>query len=426
MLESYFVKPQTVDRVRASWIGGEVERYVVWMAERGYSSRCVFRRVPLVVAFGEFARARGAGAVEDLPAYVEGYVAERVAGYRGARRCGNVETDRQVAREVRGPIEQLLRLVVPGFLGRGRQYCRDPFADVLPGFFGYLAGERGLRRATITQYRHQLTRFESYLVRIGVSELGELSPPLISAFVAELAGTGLSKATVGLACTMLRVFLGYAHRAGAIARDLSRAVEGPQVYRLADIPRSISWAEVGQVLACVDRRTPLGKRDWAILLLLATYGLRSREIAALTLDDIDWKHERLAVPSRKAGHSTAFPLSGAVGEALVDYLKHGRPQTDDRRVFFRALAPVAPLGYAAIGDRARHYLRKAGIQVARPGSHTLRHSCVQRLVDADFSLKSIGDFVGHRSPRSTEVYRKVAVESLREIALGDGEEVLAR
>jgi len=120
MLESYFVKPQTVDQVRASWIGAEVERYVVWMAERGYSSRCVFRRVPLVVAFAEFARARGAGVVEDLPAYVEDYVAERVAGYRGVRRCGNVETERQVAREVRGPIEQLLQLVVPGFLGRGR------------------------------------------------------------------------------------------------------------------------------------------------------------------------------------------------------------------------------------------------------------------------------------------------------------------
>jgi site-specific recombinase XerD len=95
-------------------------------------------------------------------------------------------------------------------------------------------------------------------------------------------------------------------------------------------------------------------------------------------------------------------------------------------VFFRAVAPVAPIGHAAISSRARHYLLGAGIQVARPGSHTLRHSCVQRLVDADFSLKTIGDFVGHRSPRSTEIYAKVAVESLREIALGDGEEVLGR
>ena len=146
-------------------------------------------------------------------------------------------------------------------------------------------------------------------------------------FIADRAGSGLSKASVAIACTALRVFLRYAHREGAIASDLSAAVGRPQCYRLADVPRSISWEQVGQMLARVDRRTTVGKRDYAMLLLMATYGLRSREIAALTLDDIDWKRERLAVPARKAGHSTAFPLSQAAGEALIDYLKHGRPQT---------------------------------------------------------------------------------------------------
>lgn len=179
------------------------------------------------------------------------------------------------------------------------------------------------------------------------------------------------------------------------------------------------------MLACVDRSSSRGKRDYAALLLLATYGLRSREVAAMTLDHIDWTHERLSVPGRKAGHSTAFPLSSSVGEALVDYLKHGRPQSAERHVFFMAFAPVRPISHTAISKLATKYLLKAGIQVSRPGSHTLRHSCVQRLVDADFSLKTIGDFVGHRSPKTTEIYTKVAVESLREVALGDGEEVLA-
>ena len=190
-------------------------------------------------------------------------------------------------------------------------------------------------------------------------------------------------------------------------------------------PRSISWDDVNRVLASVDRRTAAGRRDYAILLLLVTYGLRGREIAALTLDDIDWKRERLAVPERKAGHSTAFPLSAVVGEALVDYLRHGRPQTADRHVFVRAAAPRQPIGAAAVSALARSYLLKAGVDVPRPGSHTLRHSAVQRLVDADFPLKTIGDFIGHRSARSTEVYAKVAVEALRQVALGDGEEVLS-
>jgi integrase len=161
---------------------------------------------------------------------------------------------------------------------------------------------------------------------------------------------------------VLRVFLRYAHREGLVGTDLSRTVEWPQVYRLSSIPRSISWTEVGRVLAGVDRRTASGKRDYAILLLLVTYGLRGREVAALTLDDIDWKRERLAVPERKAGHSTAFPLSKAVGEAVVDYLQHGRPKTTDRHVFFRSAAPVRPIGSAAVSARAARYLLRAGVK----------------------------------------------------------------
>jgi site-specific recombinase XerD len=320
----------------------------------------------------------------------------------------------------------MLVVVVPGFVGSGRSHRPDPFADALPDFFDYLTSERGLRPASLRNYGHHLARFESYLQRIGVVRLSELSPAVLTAFTAERASTGVSKTYVRDGCGVLRVFLRYAHREGAISSDLSGVMEWPQTYRLSSIPRSITWEEVGRVLAGVDRRTPAGKRDWAILMLLVTYGLRAREVAALTLDDIDWKRERLAIPERKAGHSTAFPLSASVGEALVDYLQRGRPQTDSRRVFFRAVAPVEPIGHAAVTTRARHYLLKAGIEVPRPGSHTLRHTCVQRLVDADFTLKTIGDFVGHRSAQSTEIYAKVAVEPLRQVVLGgDGEEVLS-
>jgi integrase/recombinase XerD len=416
MLETYFVKPQTVDRIRACWIGAEIERYAGWLSEQGYSTRTVLRRVPVLVAFGEFARLGGASVPAELPAYVDDFVALRVAGYRRGR---------DAAVEVRGPVEQMLAVVLPGFAGTGRPHRELPFGCAVPGFFDYLADERGLRPESIVGYRHHLARFEAYLDRIGVARLQELSPAILSAFVAERSGAGLAKTTVRSGCGVLRVFLRYAHRQGLLATDLSTAVEWPPAYRLSDIPRSISWAEVALVLGSVDRRTPCGKRDYAILLLLVTYGLRAREVAALTLDDIDWKRDRLAVPGRKAGHSTAFPLSAVVGEALVDYLRHGRPPSSDRHVFFRAVAPVRPVSRVAVSACARHYLLQAGIQVPRPGSHTLRHTCVQRLVDADFGFKAIGDFIGHRSPASTEIYAKVAIEPLRQVALGDGEQVLA-
>jgi len=422
MLEDYFVKPPTVDRVRASWIAAEIERYVGWLAERGYQARNVHARVPVLVTFGEFAAARGAASVAELPAFVEAFVAERVEGRRRASRDGM--TGPTLARDIRRFVEQMLAVVLSGFEPTGRRRRDLPFGETVPGFFEYLVDERGLRPAAVESYRHHLDRFEVYLTRVGAA-VHELSPPLLSAFVTERAGLGLAKTTVREGCGVLRVFLRYAHRQGVVERDLSGTVDWPQAYRLATVPRSITWAEVERVLAGVDRRTACGKRDYAILLLLVVYGLRGREVAALTLDDIDWRRERLAVPERKAGHSTAFPLSPLVGEAVLDYIRHGRPETTDRHVFFRAMAPVEPLRHAAISGCARRYLVQAGVDAPRLGSHTLRHTAVQRLVDAEFSLKEIGDFVGHRKAASTEIYAKVAVERLREVALGDGEAVLA-
>lgn len=223
-------------------------------------------------------------------------------------------------------------------------------------------------------------------------------------------------------CSVLRVFIRYSWREQLIHSDLSGTIESPKIYRLSKIPRSITWDEVRRMLSAVDRRTPGGKRDYAILLLLVTYGLRAREVAELRLDDIDWDRERLLVPERKAGHSTAYPLSSIVGQAIIEYLPV-RPKTEDRHLFFRALAPYRPYTYNAISGRVSHYLRRAGIPVSRPGSHTLRHTCVQRLLDSGFALKVIGDYVGHRSADSTEIYTKVSVEALRDIAFGNGEEL---
>jgi len=318
----------------------------------------------------------------------------------------------------------MLRLVLPGYIGVGRsRTSQDPFLDYAPKLFEYLLEERGLRGSSMLHYGHYLRLFEAYLKEINLKNLYALSPPVLSAFVLKSSHSLSRSSMVGLCC-VLRVFLRYLHRQRLTSHDLSVTVESPQKYRLSNIPRSISWDEVRKMLESVDRRTPLGKRDYAILLLLVTYGLRAREIAQLTLDDINWKEERLNVSDRKAGHSTTYPLSSLVGETILDYLRNGRPKTENRHLFFRVLAPLKPLTHVAISSRASYYLHKAGIQVARPGSHTLRHTCVQRLVDASFSLKIIGDYVGHRSPSSTEIYSKVDIETLREVAMGDGEDIL--
>lgn len=422
MLEKYYVKPQTVDQIRAAWIGEPVERYVAWLAARGYAARTVLSRVPVLMRFGEFAAGRGATTWEELPEHVEPFVSEWIA--KRASRKASAARRKAFAKEVRGPVEQMLCVVVPGYYGSGRpRKPPNPFQDSAPDFFAHLRQEKGLSESTIRAYRHHLRRFAAYLQGIGLTDLRDLSPALLSAFVADY-GVRVDWSSLRNCCGELRVFLRYLYREGIVSRDLSEVVEPPQAFRLSGVPRSIPWEEVERVLAAVDRRTPVGKRDYAILLLLVTYGLRGVEVAGLTLDHIDWRNDRLRIPERKAGHSTAYPLSSSVGEAIIDYLEHGRPQTKRRQVFFRSSAPVGPIGPAAVSSLAGKYLRKVGVQVPRPGSHTLRHTCVQRLVDADFPLKTIGDYIGHRSPSSTQIYSKVAIEALRQVALGAGEEVL--
>ena len=374
--------------------------------------------MPIGFAFGEFARERGAQDVAELPAYVEAFVADRVAAHHA-----QTGSARPMAKEVRGPVEQMLSVVLPGFEPTGRRHHPQPFAGTVPGFFDYLDEERGLRPASIYQYRHHLDRFEAYLARIGVRSLGELSPPILSAYIVERAGAGLAKSTVRDSAGVLRVFLRYAHREGVLASDLSGAVGWPQVYRLSAIPRSISWDDVNRVLASVDRRTAAGRRDYADL--AAARHLRPARPGSRRAHPGRHRLEaRAAGDPRAQGRPLhSVPAVGRRRRGARDYLRHGRPQTADRHVFFRAAAPRQPIGAAAVSALARSYLLKAGVDVPRPGSHTLRHSAVQRLVDADFPLKTIGDFIGHRSARSTEVYAKVAVEALRQVALGDGEEV---
>jgi len=420
MLEHYYVRPDTIDRIRTSWIAGAIERYVDWLTEHRYAPRNVFRRVPVVRDFGDFARARGATAWEQLPAHIEAFVETRVRERGGDDRVEYLR--RKMADEARNAVEQMLRLVVPGF---ARRACPpEPFTGRVGAFFDYLQGERGLRDESVRLYRHYLAQFEIYLRTIGIVELQALSPAVLGAFIAE-SSRRFGRTSMRSLCGVLRVFLRYLYRQRLVGKDLSATVESPRAYRLSTIPRSITWDEVRRMLEGVDRRTAVGKRDYAMLLLLVTYGLRGREVAALTLDDLDWKHDRLRIPERKAGHSTAYPLSPTVGAALVDYLQHGRPRAaEDRRVFFRVLAPPVPLTTHGVSCRASHYLHRAGIAVPRPGSHTLRHTCVQRLVDAEFPFKVIGDYVGHRAPESTEIYTKVATEALRNVALGDGETIL--
>ena len=419
MLSYYFVRPTTVDRIRSSWIGEGIERYVNWLHGQSYAARTVFIRVPLLLRFGDFSWEAGARRWNQLIDHVEPFVSYWLS-LRGQGYC-SPEVESIAVRGIRGPIQHFLHVILPG--NANDSATSNPFMEEVPDFFDFQRRDRGLRDTTLEQYRFYLQRLENYLRKIGRPLLPDLSPAIISAFITE-SGDTLDTRSVQSLCSILKVFFRYLFSVGLMTRNLSKVIESPRRYRFAKVPRSITWSEVEQMLQRVDRRYAVGRRDYAMLLLLVTYGLRAREVAALTLDDIDWKRDRIFIRGRKAGHSTAYPLEPSVGSALLDYIQQGRPQMTCRAVFSRAHAPFVQITGAAVSQRAKWYLRQAGIKVPRPGSHTLRHTCVQRLVDSGFSLKTIGDFVGHSSADATKIYAKVNIAALREVALTAGEEVL--
>lgn len=418
MLEHYFVKPSTIDRIRDIWLGPQIDSYLEWLEANSYARPTILRRVPQLYHFAVFAQKRGCTSIASAFDLIEEFVSEWLVQHGAeAKTAGAL---RKHGLDVGNGLRQMLRLARDGRVMSNRHRRPFPLESAVLGFQEYLRDERGLMESSIHGYRHHLHDFGEYLRKAGVTSFGELSPALVSSFIVDCAPRMAPCSRRDL-CGHLKVLLKFCHRQGITDRDLSIAVGMSQVHKLADVPRSITWDEVRRTLDAVDRRTIRGRRDYAILLFLVTYGLRAHEVAKLTLEDIDWKRERFQVPERKAGHATAYPLAGVVAEALIDYLKRGRPETEDRHLFFRVVAPRSPITPATVSSSVAFYLQRAGIQVRKGGSHTLRHTCVQRLIDAEFPLKTVGDYVGHRSPESTRIYTKVAIEALREVAMGDGE-----
>jgi site-specific recombinase XerD len=398
MLEKYFVRPETADRIRCSWIADSVERYVTWLSAQRYSQSTVKRRVPTAVAFGDFAKDHGAEELQQLPDYLESF-AQAYAASHGRSRKPAVRA--KIVYFARNIARQMLRQALPGYVGPGRSHRpANAFERQAPRFFEFLRDEKGLRPASIRQYQFHLRQFATHLQQIGVRDVARVTPLILSNFIAQY-GPRVAWSTVRNACGTLRVFLRYLHREGLIAKDLSPLVEFPQHFRHSGIPRSISWDQVERVLAGIDRRSHSGKRDFAMLGMLATYGLRACEVAALKLDDIDWRNDRIKIRERKAGNTTTYPLATAVGGALIDYIKNARPATSDRHGRWRPSS-----------RSARQRLRVAPHSTfARPGSKyrglDLTRSDIAACSDLSMptSLSSISVIMSvtamHPPPRST-------------------------
>jgi len=233
-------------------------------------------------------------------------------------------------------------------------------------------------------------------------------------FVSEGAGRW-SRVSVSSIASALRMFLRHAATHGACDPCLAETVRRPRLYEQESLPYAPGWDDVRRILATTETSKPKDIRDRAILMLLAIYGLRRGEVAALRLDQIDWHGRVLRLFRLKRRQAQVYPLLPSVAEALARYIDTVRPKTPRQEVFLRMQAPWRPITPSATYDIVNRRLVALGIQVAHHGPHALRHACAARLVADGLSLKEIGDHLGHRSTSATRIYAKVDLISLREV-----------
>jgi integrase/recombinase XerD len=389
---------------------GPLTRYIGSFAEavrkQGYALDSIHRQVLLAACFSRWLKQNGVAVrsiCSDHPVRYLRYRARHVRPCRGD------------AAALRHLIDFLRRegVIAAEKISVRRLTSAERYAQT---YEQYLREARALAGATIVNYVPFVRDFLEDRFGHGQVRLSRLCAGDVVGFVQRQAPR-LHMKRAKLMTTALRSFLHYARYRGELTRDLAAAVPIVANWSMSSIPRAISADHVRQLLASIDRRTAMGRRDYAVLLLLARLGLRASEVAFLELDDIDWNTGRLYVRS-KGAHRLELPLPTEVGKALVAYLRHGRALSTSRRVFLRAKAPIRGFrGACGIGCIVRHSLKRAGICAPTTGAHQFRHGLATEMLRQGASLSEIGELLGHRHPQTTKIYTKVDLNALRTLAL---------
>jgi len=281
----------------------------------------------------------------------------------------------------------------------------------------YLLEERGCSTGTARNYARHVDRFLAQRFGNGPVEICLLRGSEFIEFVRRNARQHSPQQSTQ-AVTGLRSFLKYLQYSGDIDADLASVVPAVAHWRLTGLPKHLPVASVQRVLDKCDQRTALGRRDYAILLLLARLGLRAGELVSLRLEDIDWDNAHLLIRSKKGRGMARMPLPVTVGKALAQYLTKARPKCSCRNVFIRAVAPYGPISASTtISGIVRKAIQKAGVSAPRTGAHVFRHSLATAMLRRGASLDEIGQVLRHQDVDTTAIYAKVDLDALRPLAL---------
>ncbi len=292
---------------------------------------------------------------------------------------------------------------------------RHAHARELAAFVEWMRVERGWAAETISGCSWTVEHFLRRLDAEGIA-LASLRIAHIDQEILRYQARGCNRVSIRDYAERLRTFVRYAEQQGWCRPGLASGVLPSRTHPGEAIPQGLNRDEVARLLASSEGDRPADIRDRAVLLLLSTYGLRAGEVCGLQLDDLDWQQEMLRVRCPKPGRTHLYPLAASVGQALLRYLREVRPARPERTLFWTLNAPLRPLAGSAVSGIVHSRLDRLGVSGKRRGAHALRHATAQRLLDQGLSMKQVGDYLGHRSIRSTAIYAKVRLASLREVA----------
>jgi integrase/recombinase XerD len=381
-------------------LGPHVEGFVTWLHAQGYPLLPIRLRVSAMLRVEALLHRRRVRRIEDL-------TAAELLGMRPKHSSHDLYRSAVLRSLARYLGEQdVLARPVP-----------TPREELVDAYRSHLGRVRGFAESTRTHHAATVSEWLTFLAFDGdTGSLRAVAGPEIEGFLRH-CGPRLTRESLQHVVSHLRSFLRFLAGQGLVASGLDATIDTPRVYRGERLPRSLPWATVRAFLRAIDRSTAMGRRDYAMFLLVATYGLRTSEVAALRLDDVEWRARKLRVPRPKTQDRLVLPLTEEVGAALADYLRHGRPRLARREVFLRVRAPSGHLEPTAVTEAFQGWVRRSGLPIRYQGPHCLRHALAVHLLRQGASLPEIGGLLGHRSAEATGVYLRLHVEDLRDAAL---------
>jgi len=292
------------------------------------------------------------------------------------------------------------------------------YADVLESYLSDCIKNNGAP-GTIDVKRTKLKQFLCYLDGRRI-----LLPDITASDVSDYMTTlyQYKRATIHIISSVLRDFFRYLHTSGILENNLAGDVPRPKIYVEESFPETWTPEEIRQLLSAINRRTAIGKRDYAMILLAVLLGMRAGDICALNFKEIDWRKKVITYTQQKSGKINTLPLLPLIGEAIIDYLKNGRLDSDCDNVFIRHIHPYGAIASSStLSETIKRYMRQAGLTIkSRKVAHSMRHTVASTLLRNGVPLMTISNIMGHDTPKTTIAYTKVDIPALRKCALSYG------